>query len=930
MKKYFLILIYFFLFSQILFAQETLVITGKINDADNKEGLIGATVLVKGTTTGTATKPDGTFQLKTNQKLPFILIISYVGYKSQEFTITESTKSLDINLSSQNIMASEVIISASRIEEDFLKSPVSIEKLDIRAIKETPAPSFFDALENIKGVQMTTLSLGYKVPNTRGFSGTTNSRFLQMVDGADNISPGIGAPVANTVGPTELDIESVELIPGAASAIYGLNAINGISNMRTKNPFSYQGLSVYQKTGVNHVDGKDHSPSVLTETSVRYAKAFNNKWAFKINAGYMQGYDWVADNHRDLNANANASLGLTGSDNPGKDPINNYGTESGNRKTLTLNGKNYVIARTGYDEKNIVDYSIKNLKFDASLHYKINEKTEISGSYRIGQASNMYQRGNRIKLDGITIQQYKLELTGSNYFIRGYLTQEGTGNSYNVRPLGENLDRASKSDANWYSDYTKAYNTAFTLNPNDAQAHQAARNAADNHRLQPGTAKFDSVRSSLIGINNWDRGAALQLKSQFYHIEGQYDFTKFIKVIDFLVGGNFRKYSITPDGNSFVNPFGITDPSKVNDKLFYTSGGGFIQLSKKLFNDKLKITSSVRLDKIKYYDVKINPRIAAVYTLAEKHNFRVSYQNGYRFPTLFEGFSFVDNGGVRRLGGFPILSSNFQAFENSYTKISQDAFNAAVNNDHNNNKLTNEAAIEKNKGLLVKSNYTYIQPEHINSFEIGYKSVVFNDKLFIDADFYFNTYKNFIGQLDVSKPNRGVIGQNDSTVYYVSKIAKYQSFTGYRLWTNSASIVTNEGASLGLSYNFYKKFTLSGNVSYSNLVTVSSSDALIPAFNTPKWITNLSFGNREVVKNLGFNIVWRWQDSFYWQSPLADGQIPAYQVFDAQVSYKIPSLKVAAKLGASNIFNNRYYQYEGGPVIGGLYYLTLIFDPHIK
>src|SRR5437016_855841 len=85
-------------------------------------------------------------------------------------------------------VGNQVVVTASRRSESILRSPVTIEKLDLRAIKESPAPGFYDALENVKGVQMTTLSLGYKVPNTRGFSGTTNSRFLQMVDGVDNIS----------------------------------------------------------------------------------------------------------------------------------------------------------------------------------------------------------------------------------------------------------------------------------------------------------------------------------------------------------------------------------------------------------------------------------------------------------------------------------------------------------------------------------------------------------------------------------------------------------------------------------------------------------------------------------------------------------------------------------------------------------------------
>ena len=175
---------------------------------------------------------------------------------------------------------------------------------------------------------MTTLSMGYTVPNTRGFSGTTNSRFLQMVDGVDNVSPGIGAPVANAVGPTELDIESVELIPGVSSALYGLNAVNGIASMKTKSPFKYEGLSIYQKVGVNHVDGKDHDPSLYTETAIRYAKVLSKKLAVKINASYSRGIDWIAGNYHDQYFDAgNKTNQDLAAHNPGADRINRYGDE---------------------------------------------------------------------------------------------------------------------------------------------------------------------------------------------------------------------------------------------------------------------------------------------------------------------------------------------------------------------------------------------------------------------------------------------------------------------------------------------------------------------------------------------------------------------------------------------------------------------------
>lgn len=939
-KKTFIFLIGILLITLQGLTQGGYIISGKIQDLTNTQPLAGATIKIKGTVVATAAREDGSFEIKAFQKLPLTLIVTSLGYKSQEFVVSEnSTSKLSISLYAQNQYVGQVVVTASRRSENILKSPVTIEKLDLRAIKESPAPTFFDALENLKGVQMTTLSLGFKVPNTRGFAGTTNSRFLQMVDGVDNISPGIGAPVANAVGPTELDIESVELVPGAASAVYGLNAINGISNLKTKNPFQYPGLSVYVKQGVNHVEGKDISPSLYSEYAIRYAQAIGEKFAFKINGSFSQGTDWIANDRTDqyyaAGNKTNTALG-SGSSNPGADLINRYGDEyNSDLKTLTLKGKAYDVSRTGYYEKDLTDYSIKNSKIDVSLYYKFTSSLQASYNYRIGTVTNNYQRGNRIRLDGEQIQQHAFEIKNNDFFLKAYYTHENTGNngSFNFRPLAENIDMAFKKSPQWWNDYTTAYNAAYTVNGGDvAASHSSARASADNGRFMPSTAAFDSVRNKIIHTNNWDTvGAQLLLKSAFYHIEGQYDFSNLIKGVQLLTGGHYRRYIVTPDGNEYINSASLTDPTKANDNFYYYNFGGFVQANKKLLTDKLKLTASLRFDKTEYFNVKLNPRIAAVYSPTDVHNFRASYQNGYRFPTLFEGFAFVNNGGVRRLGGLEVTAGSLNVFENSYLNSSVTAFKNSVNADISSG-LSKNTAIQNEKGILAQSTYDYIQPEHLNSFEVGYKGVVFDNKLFIDVDYYYNVYDHFIGQLDVTQPIRGTIGQSggssDSTAYFA--YTGGTSVKKYKMWTNSKSKVNNQGFDIGLNYNFYKKFNLGANLSYAALTEITSSDAFTPAFNTPKWITNISFGNRELFKNIGYNLVWHWQDAFYWNSPLATGIVSAYSTLDAQVNYRVPDLNVTFKIGATNILNTYHTQYVGGPSIGGFYYLTFIFDNNFK
>ena len=192
---------------------------------------------------------------------------------------------------------------------------------------------------------------------------------------------------------------------------------------------------------------------------------------------------------------------------------------------------------------------------------------------------------------------------------------------------------------------------------------------------------------------------------------------------------------------------------------------------------------------------------------------------------MFEGFAYVNNGGVRRLGGLPVTSQHLGVFENSYINTSVTAFKNSVNADVNSG-LTQDAAIVKDAGLLVKSTYNYIQPEHINSFEVGYKGILFDNKVYVDVDYYFSAYNNFIGQLDVTQPYKGTIGVNDSTVYYAYNGGK--QVNKFKMWTNSKSVVTNQGVEMGITYNFYKKFNITGNASYAAIASISSSDAFTP------------------------------------------------------------------------------------------------------
>lgn len=811
----------------------------------------------------------------------------------------------------------EVIVSASRNNEILLRSPVSIQKISESFFKSCAAHGFFDALENVQSIQMITPSLGFKVINARGFANTTNVRFSQLADGIDMQSPHIGGAIGNSLGPTDLDIKDVEIIPGVSSALYGMNTINGLANFNTKNAFETGGLSMQQKTGVNHLGDSNTAPKIFTETSLRYARKLSDRFALKVNFSFNKGYDWIADNRTELNPTANASTNLLGGNNPAKDPVNVYGNESSDRKTITVMGKSYVVARTGYAEKEVTDYSLQNSKGDAGLFFKFKNNSMLSYTYHFALLNSVYQRSNRFSLQNYLLQQHGIEYKSQIITFKIYTNSENTGKSYNLRSMAENLDRTYKPDNIWYTDYSNAFNTAVANGSDVISAHQQARVNADAGRYQPGSPAFNSVLNKLQNINNWDSGAALRVIARFVHSEIQIDLAQQLfkrwkeKGFDLYFGADSRTYIITPDGNYFINPL----PGKVDKNILYSKTGGYLSADQFFFEKKLKLDAILRLDKNDYFSLKADPRFTAVFSPDHNNSIRLSYQEGYRFPSIFEAYSNINSGGVKRVGGLPVMSSG--VFENAWLTNSISAFQSAVLNDINKNGLSKTTAILKEKALLQKSPYNYIQPEYIRSIETGYRGSFFKDHLFIDVDFYYNVYHNFIAQTNENVPATIVADSIPFALY--DKTQQYP----YRVWTNSKSTVYNYGFSAGISFISFKGIKTNLNTTYAKLQKSVNEDGLEDGFNTPEWMLNLNISKQNIFNHFGGGIAYKWQSGYYLQSFLVNGDVPSYGSLDATLNFQVPNSKLSLKAGATNLLNKYYYSFLGGPSIGGMYYLSI-------
>lgn len=812
----------------------------------------------------------------------------------------------------------EFVVSASRVQENILRSPVSIERVSTKDFQRSAQPSVFDALETVKGVQIITPSLGFKVFNTRGFANTTNVRSTQLVDGVDNQAPHIGAPIASAFMPSDLDVERVEIIPGAASVLYGMNAINGLVHIFTKNPFLFEGLDIQQRTGVNHIGDSLSPPQLFSETSVRVAIACGSQFAAKVGFTYTRGYDWIPNDRTDLFTQGNRSLSLFDADNPARDPVNSYGNESANRRTLSLEGKNVIVARTGYDEREVANYNLNTLRGDVSIHFKPAPELECSYTFRGSLTNTVYQRSNRFQLLDYGLTQHVVQVRGADFFITAYRTGENTGKSFNLRSMAENIDKAYKSDNVWFADFQRNFSAQRSQGKSLAEALRLARSSADAGRPQSGDRTFDSLRTALGDINNWDIGAALRVRSALYHIEGQVEISKGLLTwlkdaleLDVSAGFSYRRYEIMPDGNYFINP----TTSDQTQALPYSKAGGFLEAARNFFEGKLRTSVALSIDKADYFSLRSNPRLAVVFSPEEQHSFRLSFQSGYRYPSIFEAFSNVNSGGVKRVGGLPVMSSG--VFENSYLRTSIDAFQAAVNEGINRlGARAQDSLIAANSHLLIKNTYTYLQPEFIRSFEIGYKGFFFGDHLFVDADAYYNLTSSFIAQIEANVPLTSAADSIPSALFNRSRQQRY------RLWTNSKTNVNNFGASLGARWNDESGWFASANATFAQLDNTSQADGLEDGFNTPRWMLNASAGNDALVRNFGFAFSAHWQSGFYWQSFLVNGDVPSYWTLDAQLSYT-PDKNWRLKLGGTNIVNKQYVSFLGGPSIGAMVYFNV-------
>ena len=927
------------LFCSVIQAQST--VTGSVVDEKNQP-IPGANVRVVGDPTGTTTDSDGSFKLSSSVALPFKLEVTSVGFEKKNVTVTSANQKVTVLLNSEETKLNEIVVSASRTPERLLESPVTIERMGLKDIKATTSPSFYEGLENLKEVHMNTSSMNFKSINTRGFATIANNRFLQLVDGMDNSSPALNFVLGNLIGLSELDVANVELLPGASSALYGAGAFNGVLFMNSKSPFTSQGISAYAKYGqtTQEVAGTND----YWDFGVRAAHKFNEYIAGKANITLMKATEWIPADERSV------SGGTIGHENnPNYDGLNLYGDEVTN--FIPNVGS---VSRTGYREQDLNDNKIESVKADFSLHFRPwKNDFEIMLQHKVGVGNTVYQGANRYRLENFIMQQSKLEFKGKNFFVRGYMTTEDAGDSYDMRFAAWNVNRAAKDDKPWYTDYVTAYlQSQIGLGLTGQQAATFARNFADNNvtqvpgfpqfgpnplnlvssglpRFQVGTPEYNSALARIVQNPDFTKGAKFIDQSKIYHSDANYNFKDIIKVAEFQAGGSYRQYVLDSQGSIFTD---------YDAPIRYTEFGAYVQAQKKVLNDRLKLTGSVRYDKSEFFKGFVSPRISLVYAAGEKKNhvFRTSFQTGFRNPTTQDLFIGLD------LGPFALIGSqegNLERYtETLTTSAAGIALGEAPTETFTGTRAYNSPAftdpsvkqfqITQDPSVLqLASIPSLVKPEQVKAFELGYKTVL-NNGLSFDINGYYNIYNDFLSTSRLVIPFYGVAQEGLQLADPAIQAIRNRDIRTFQIYSNSATQITSLGFGAGVSKKVYKDFELGVNYNHAQFEFDQERDpSFIAGFNTPKHRVKGSFGNEKLFKNFGFNVNARWSSEYLWQSSFADGTIPEVTVFDAQISYGIPVLKSVLKVSASNIGGDDYLQVIGAGRIGQQYLVSWTINP---
>ena len=401
----------FLLLSGVVLAQNG-NISGTIKDVNTGEALIGANVVVKGTTTGDVTDLNGKFTISGLDDGNYVIRVSFVGYLPQEQSVTVtggSSSAVNFSLEEGTVFGEEIVISGSRRPEKITETPATIQVITRKDLENWASFNTGELLSTLKGVDYIRSGVVGTGINVRGFNSNFNAKNTQVTDGRFSSLVATGLPFGPLSPQIKEDIDRVEVILGPNSALYGPNAHNGLVNIITKDPRSSEGTTFALGAG---------NQSVFTARG-RHAQVLSDKLAFKMNFEYTRGEEFQFADSVYINRD-----GLPGNE--------------------------------GYEEYDL-DNDFEFIKGGLSAYYALNEESDLIFSYDASNSTYLSPTNvGRNEIVDWKIQSFHLRYVSPRIFAQAYLTLSDTEDTHSL------------------DDRTKAYYAAVDGGASEADAAAAS------------------------------------------------------------------------------------------------------------------------------------------------------------------------------------------------------------------------------------------------------------------------------------------------------------------------------------------------------------------------------------------------------------------------------------------------------------------------
>ncbi|MCW3088219.1 MAG: hypothetical protein JWQ78_1605 [Sediminibacterium sp.] len=952
-------------------AQQSTTVAGSVRNGKSKEAISAVSVTIKGGSTGTFTDDKGNFRFTTVQARPFTLVFSSVGYANKEVAVTGNNQVVDVEIEPSFTLGDEVVVAASRVPERILESPVSIERIGAAAIRNTPATNYYDMITNLKGVDVVMASLTFRSVGTRGFNVSGNARLNQIVDGMDNQAPGLNFSVGSVVGLTELDVENIELLPGASSALYGSGGMNGTVLINSKNPFKYQGLSFQVKQGINHIDNKQRAAASFYDWSVRWAQKVSERFAFKIGAQFVQAQDWLANQTNNYlrpptpgapAPNGGVTSGWRESD-PNYDGVNVYGDETSQNTSSIANS---VFAAAGLPSALITasnnflagNPTASIATYNGFLAQAAGTPTANAliaagvNSIMYGQGRNYYNnqlvsRTGYNEKDVVDPTTLNFKLTGGLHYKLSDKTEAsfqaywGTGNTvytgsdrYSLKDLKIGQYKLELKSKNWYL-------RAYTTHENSGGSFNATiTTRLFNEAWKPSTswypqymAAYSNARAA--GLPNIDAHNAARAFADANRPTGFIGLNPlFQKVASTPIsqgGGLFLDrsrlnvlegqlnltdaFGLTASGTEFLVGASTRQYVLNSQGTLFADTAGTIKINEvgayAQLSQKL-LNDVLKLTVSGRYDKNTN--FKGRFTPRASAVVKLAQDHNLRF-SYQQAYRFptTQNQWINlTIGGGTRLMGGLPQLRDYYKFSSNPVYTVASVQAFG----ASAQAGAPNPALLQQQTFGEFKAESSNSFEVGYKGLIAK-KLLIDVYGYWAKYQDFLSGVTAIQARVPVSGGGS-----IFDVLDANKRIGYSISVNTPGEVKTSGWGASVEYLLGNNYSVSGNL-YSDRIGDLPA-GFVSYFNTPKYRVNMALNNTGFGKDnrFGFSVVYRWTNTFMYEGTFAVGQVPYVRTVDAMVSYKFPSTKSLVKVGATNLFNKYYRTGYGNPEIGGLYYVS--------